>query len=172
MFLYKKQNAYSEVKGTLRVTRKGEPLAFMPGTSIELKETIGYWRKANQVHRWFVNNVQEGEDNCKEYVVSRNKLAELLGAAQTVIIASELIPGSVSVGQTLKDSKWVDILEPGFVIKDSAVAKDLLPVCEGFFFGGYHYDEYYVSQLKETVAILGAALTTPDGVEFTYQSSW
>ena len=27
----------------------------------------GYWRKANQIHSWFVENVQNGEDNCNEY---------------------------------------------------------------------------------------------------------
>jgi len=33
---------------------------------------IGYWRKANHIHNWFVKNVQEGEDNCGEYSVSRD----------------------------------------------------------------------------------------------------
>jgi len=36
-----------------------------------------YWRKANAIHKWFVDNVQEGEDNCEEYWVSREQLAEL-----------------------------------------------------------------------------------------------
>ena len=30
----------------------------------------GYWRKANQIHQWFVDNVQEGVDNCSEYYVT------------------------------------------------------------------------------------------------------
>jgi len=37
-----------------------------------------YWRKANQIHKWFVDNVQGGNDNCGEYYVSQNKLQELL----------------------------------------------------------------------------------------------
>jgi hypothetical protein len=36
-----------------------------------------YWRKANAVHKWFVDNVQNGDDNCEEHWVSREKLAEL-----------------------------------------------------------------------------------------------
>ena len=37
-----------------------------------------YWRKANQIHKWFVDNVQGGNDNCGEYYVSQDKLEELL----------------------------------------------------------------------------------------------
>ena len=28
---------------------------------------IGYWRKSNQIHKWFVDNIQEGVDNCATY---------------------------------------------------------------------------------------------------------
>lgn len=39
--------------------------------------TVGYWRKANAVHNWFVENVQNGEDNCNRHYVDVEKLAEL-----------------------------------------------------------------------------------------------
>jgi hypothetical protein len=38
---------------------------------------MGYWRKANQIHNWFVENVQDGEDNCGSYYVTREQLEEL-----------------------------------------------------------------------------------------------
>ena len=34
--------------------------------SISLEASVGYWRKANHIHRWFVENVQGGEDECQE----------------------------------------------------------------------------------------------------------
>jgi hypothetical protein len=37
-----------------------------------------YWRKANQIHGWFVENVQDGQDDCHEYPVDREHLQELL----------------------------------------------------------------------------------------------
>jgi len=46
------------------------------GVNVEV--VCGYWRKANQIHKWFVDNVQGGNDNCGEYYVSQNKLQELL----------------------------------------------------------------------------------------------
>ena len=46
------------------------------GVNVEV--TCAYWRKANQIHSWFVKNVQGGVDNCDNYYVSREKLQELL----------------------------------------------------------------------------------------------
>jgi hypothetical protein len=40
-------------------------------------EDVGYWRKANHIHAWFVKNVQEGIDDCGTYYVSRATLEEL-----------------------------------------------------------------------------------------------
>ena len=36
-----------------------------------------YWRKANAIHKWFVENIQGGEDNCRRYYVEREQLVEL-----------------------------------------------------------------------------------------------
>ena len=45
---------------------------------VHVEVTCAYWRKANQIHAWFVDNVQQGNDNCGEYYVSHEKLKELL----------------------------------------------------------------------------------------------
>ena len=36
-----------------------------------------YWRKANQIHNWMVNNVQSGNDDCGLYEVSISQILEL-----------------------------------------------------------------------------------------------
>ena len=36
-----------------------------------------YWRKAHPIHDWFVNYVQDGEDNCHKYDVSFATLMQL-----------------------------------------------------------------------------------------------
>lgn len=43
----------------------------------EVSVTCAYWRKANQIHGWFVKHVQNNEDDCREYYVSKDKLIEL-----------------------------------------------------------------------------------------------
>lgn len=55
---------------------------------LEVKEVICeamYWRKSNQIHSWFVYNVQKGVDDCNEYPVSREQLKELLGTVSDVL---------------------------------------------------------------------------------------
>ena len=57
---------------------------------------IGYWRKANQIHRWFVDNVQDGRDECKIHELGKEKLEELLSLCREVKEnpeqASKLLP--------------------------------------------------------------------------------
>jgi hypothetical protein len=53
--------------------------------SVELSVKVGYWRKDNQIHKWFVDNVQEGEDDCKAYYVSPDKLTELHNLCKEVL---------------------------------------------------------------------------------------
>ena len=43
------------------------PVAF-PVNTVEYQ--IIQWRKANQIHSWFVENVQSGKDDCGMYYVS------------------------------------------------------------------------------------------------------
>lgn len=43
----------------------------------EVSVVCAYWRKSNQIHNWFVQNVQRGQDDCGEYYVSKDKLEEL-----------------------------------------------------------------------------------------------
>lgn len=55
-----------------------------------------YWRKCNSVHNWFVNNVQDGRDECQTSAVSCDQLEELLDLVNQVLadhsLANELLP--------------------------------------------------------------------------------
>jgi hypothetical protein len=63
---------------------------------ISLAVTICYWRKANAIHKWFVQNVQGGHDECQESYVSREQLQKLLDEVTKVLAnkdkAAELLP--------------------------------------------------------------------------------
>ena len=135
-------------------------------------EDIAYWRKANQIHKWFVENVQDGNDDCKEYYVSKERLHELVDICKKVRDASKLDDGEVANGYTFEGVKKVPILEDGQIIKDPSVAEELLPTTEGFFFGSTDYDQYYLQDIEDTIAQLELILQEPDGGDFYYQSSW
>lgn len=77
---------------------------------------VGYWRKSNQIHKWFVDNVQNGVDDCGDYEVSYEKLEELLELINKVLSekgkADSLLPtqGGFFFGDTKYDDYYFDDL--------------------------------------------------------------
>lgn len=55
----------------------------------EVTFRVAYWRKANAIHQWFVDNVQDGVDECQEAWVPREKLEELLDLCNKIIAEPE-----------------------------------------------------------------------------------
>lgn len=53
--------------------------------SITISGIIICWRKANMIHKWFVNNVQDGVDECNRFYVPHEKLKELLSLVTEAI---------------------------------------------------------------------------------------
>ena len=51
--------------------------------NIELE--IGYWRKANAIHNWFVKNTQNGVDECQDTWINRNDLISLRNLCEMII---------------------------------------------------------------------------------------
>lgn len=112
-------------------------------------EHVGYWRKANSIHGWFVRNVQDGKDDCQRAYVNREQLAGLLVTCKRIIA------------------------DP-----DPAMIMAELPPTTGFFFGGTGMEtaediEYILSDLRHTVAILEPIMARADDhADYYYQSSW
>ena len=81
---------HNKVTGEINLFKNGNPLPVNMKRVTYIEESVGYWRKANHIHKWFVNNVQEGVDNCGDYYVSEEKLRQLLTACQNVVNKPEL----------------------------------------------------------------------------------
>jgi hypothetical protein len=83
----------------------------------EVTAEYGYWRKANAIHKWFVDNVQNGVDDCGNYEVSKDKLAELLKVVEEVLakrkLADKLLPTTSGFffGDTKYDEYYFSDLE-------------------------------------------------------------
>lgn len=142
---------------------------------VNVSYTVAYWRKANHIHKWFVDNLQNGEDNCQRSYVSREKLNELLSVCHEVVKNSELIAGHYAAGRKYTpETGWEDIYEEGQVIARPEVVAELLPTQEGFFFGGTGYDQWYLEVVKNTISQLEDVLAEyqDKDVDFYYQASW
>ena len=139
-----------------------------------IDEQVGYWRKANQIHNWIVNNVQDGVDDCGTYEVTKDKLEELLEVCEYVKKIAILEDGKVTNGATLENGKWVDNYVDGKVIVNQGVIKALLPTTSGFFFGHTDYDDYYMEDVDNTIEILEKVLSETDFEKemISYHSSW
>lgn len=90
-----------EKKEVVSVTIKGKTFSSDKGfNDIGRLDTIHctgiYWRKANAIHKWFVDNTQGGEDNCRSSDVSREQIIELREVCKKVLankeLAKELLP--------------------------------------------------------------------------------
>lgn len=139
-----------------------------------LMKEIGYWRKANQIHAWMVENVQRGVDDCGTYYVSQKDVETLLKICETVKNNSEFIDGKVFNGYTIDKDGRHDIYVDGKIIKDSSFAEMLLPTQSGCFFGNTQYNEYYMEDIDSTIEILSKVLKETDFNEYyiAYSSSW
>lgn len=107
-------------------------------------EEVGYWRKANHIHNWFVKNIQNGIDDCCYHnEVTKEDLEELRDICHEIICNKDL-------------------------------AELRLPTRSGFFFGGTDYDEYYFDDIRTTMDIITTVLETTnfDTHMICYISSW
>jgi hypothetical protein len=113
---------------------------------LELTYEAAYWRKANAIHAWFVENVQDGEDDCKTYYVSTEDLENLLEKCKQVEQS-----------------------------RNEILASKLLPTQGGFFFGSTEYDDGYWHDIRITIEQLEAAIaeaSKDDHIYFEYYASW
>jgi hypothetical protein len=138
----------------------------------EAKE-LGYWRKANHIHTWFVNNVQDGQDDCSWYPVTQDKLRELHSICVRLRDGLILKEGEVNNGYSIRPGgEKVYHKELGKVIENPELAEELLPTQSGFFFGSTDYDEYYIDDIKHTIEVLEPLLSEDDPGDIYYHSSW
>ena len=138
-------------------------------------EMVADWRKANHIHKWFVDKVQDGEDDCYYHnEVTKEVLEELFDICERVLAASELVEGQIVNGYCYKDGEKIPCMEDGEYIKDPSVAMELLPTTSGFFFGSTDYDEWYYNQIEYTARVIKEILETTDFETqmIYYVSSW
>ena len=135
------------------------------------REEIGYWRKANAIHQWFVNRVQDGIDDCAYHKeVTKDDLLALRKICLKILDGCKLVDGQVI-------SYWDGNMTPhyvnGKVVDNTELCEELLPTQSGFFFGDTNYTEYYLDDVKETLEIVENALETDfENYAVYYVSSW
>jgi hypothetical protein len=144
--------------------------------SCEVSVNVAYWRKANAIHKWFVDNVQKGTDDCGDYYVGRDQLTALRGLCQKVLDTAVVESGLATAGTTYhSDGRVEQHTVPGRVVTNPEAVAAILPVTSGFFFGSTEYDEWYLLDVENTIEQIDRVLAAvPKGADadFYYHSSW
>lgn len=113
---YVKNWAHKEDKNRVVVTTNDQTrLDIKPERVTYVEEEVMYWRKVNAVHAWFVENVQDGIDECQESSVTIEQLDELATICEKVIRDKnpELLPskGGFFFGSTEYDEYYYQEIE-------------------------------------------------------------
>lgn len=153
--------AERERGAALAVIEAGEMLDFMTDDSpsgylgvkdgaLSLQVASVYWRKANAVHAWFVDECQDGIDECQESPVQGEQLAKLRALCLDALAA--------------------------YARCDFEQARKIMEPQSGFFFGSTDVDEYWAADMQHTAdeieRVIKLAAQTRGVVDFTYQASW
>ena len=155
-----RSNYYKDKGSRIKLEYPKDITEFVPNLtdlriSRQTNYEVGYWRKANQIHNWFMQNCAERDeydnpiDDCRPVEITVDKLEELLDTCKKVLA-------------------------------DHSLAKELLPTADGFFFGSTEYDDYYFGELEQTVEIIEPVLKFAKhkleikdyAWEVYYQASW
>jgi hypothetical protein len=112
-------------------------------TGYTVQIPVGYWRKANAIHGWIINHA-DVIDNGTPVPLNKQDLYELREVCIKVLDAHT-----------------------------EETALELLPPTEGFFFGNNKIDEWYWSDVSDTIDKLNTALEqSVDDAMFEYYASW
>jgi len=93
-----KEDDVKKVKSVARMMKGNKFLMAEEGDLqfAEVKLQVAYWRKANQIHKYFVDKCAEGKDECQDTYVERDHLEDLLWRCETILKdrsrAEELLP--------------------------------------------------------------------------------
>jgi hypothetical protein len=129
MYLNAERYLWGHEEGDKQISENIGQLIGLPtdGKVKTITVEAGYWRKSNQIHNWFVANVQEGKDECQDSYVSREQLKELREVCQKVLdnneLAEQLLPTASGFffGGTEYDQWYFNDIEETIKIIDNAL---------------------------------------------------
>ena len=152
MYLYLKENKYTSslrekeliYPSELQELEKDIRDWNFASKDIEIYYQIGYWRKANAIHKWFVDECGEGVDECQKIYVPLAKLKELQKKVDKVLKNHDLAPKELPT-------------EDGFFFGTTE-------------YSDWYFDD--LEYTKQLLAKIIPFVETHDKYELIYQASW
>lgn len=94
----------------------------------EISVCVGYWRKANAIHGWFIDNYADGADDCRPVYLERDALYKLrdvcLAVKENRDQAADLLPPTEGCffGSTEIDAAYMQDIDDTVEILNRALA--------------------------------------------------
>ena len=156
---------------------------------------IAYWRKVNFLHGYIVKEYAGGEDECQEIPLDIEDIKSILERVKAVwdilekgfLCEAEPIKdedGFIYRYEFKEDGKREEIAKQdfenpqfgGYWLVDEPTAekcREILPPCDGFFFGSQSINIWYAYDVWDTVRQLEKAIREDNGsYQYIYQASW
>lgn len=200
MYINRKVRRYRKDDGTYTFDLDGYESDRFGCGNVEWVETeVAYWRKANAIHKWFVDNVQDGEDDCRETEIDIGVIREIRDLCLSILKDMKGMVLRVPK-KDVKSFKEVYGQKDGFkqriaidpdnisalegvtdyhVVSDTSVCRDRLPTQDGFFFGSVKYNGAYFWNLAKTIEMMNRIIDedtelTASGASptYSYVASW
>ena len=161
--------------------------------SYDLTTTVGYWRKANAIHRYFVKNFGDGVDESQDMYITTDDLKNLIGVCENVIKVfvgkklvlnktpenTEGVADEVTITEDWLKDNWEKLfsydLAEALTEDEVKSIDDILPTQSGFFFGSTDYDVGYLYDIVKTVYMLDDIIANDkpeEYAQYTYYGSW
>ena len=148
-----RKNYGDDEQDSVQITRKGKLVeGFNPEriTKVEVEEELVKWKNASHIHGWFVDNVQNGQDDKEWHLLSCRDIEKLLEVCEKVLNGSHLVREPA-----FKASGWKPIRQrmdtrgvPPMVMKNVSIAHKLLPLRLGRWDGPTDYGKQYLADVE------------------------
>ena len=139
-------------------------------------ETVASWSKANHIHAWLVNNIQNNNDNCSYYFVTEDDFFALKKICEKVLT---LNPYQLDKDSYLFYYSADDLIDASIIIKEIYIQlktelNEILPTKNGLCFGPNDYALSYFLNVKDTLEIVNKILDEANFEKevYLYHSSW
>ncbi len=153
------QYKHNKITGTINLKKNNKKIEINKNKINSIIEDVYYWRKSNAIHNFFVDNVQEGINNCQNYFVPYEKLKLLFKYIR------EDLKYLDNIKKIKKDSNNTEY----YIFENVKIDKLKLKPLSGFFFGSTNIDNWFYHDLKNTLEKLEPIID--EYSEYYYRSS-
>lgn len=156
--------------------QKLKPLAKDYSKNSTIFETVASWGRANHIHGWFVDNIQNGNDDCHYYFVTEDDLLYLKEICEKVLTFNFFIldKDSYLLYYSADALIYAGITTKKHYSKLEEELNEILPTRKGLCFGPDDYAMSYFLHVEDTLEFVNKILNEADFDKevYLYHSSW